>query len=169
MKERKLHVVFVTLYGGVHGATAYHDNSGTLIRSNVNYYDRQLQNAVSDLQEGGFAIDRRFCEDPTIALQFPHLDCILMGNQCGQNVWPENLLEYHGEISIEGFKSQNIGRVSPKLYVDLSRKYGAVIGVRKDSQMIWEHGLRTSVERKLSYGEFDPWLDENRVRFLKDR
>lgn len=169
MKSRKLHVVFVTLYGGVHGATAYRDNSGTLIRSNVDYCDWSLQNAVSNLQEGGYAIDRRFCEDPTIALQFPHLDCILMGDQCGQNVWPENLLEFNGEISIEGFKSQNVGRISPKLYADLSRKYGALIGARKGSKIIWEHGPQTSVEKKLSYGEFDPWLSKNQIQFLKDR
>lgn len=163
MKERKLHVVFVTKYGGAHGATAYRDNSGTLIRSSIDYCDWSLQNATKDLREGGYAIDRRFCEDPTIALQFPYLDCMLVDNQCGQNVWPENLLEYDGEISIEGFKSRNIGTVSPKLYADLSRKYGAQIGVRKGSKIIWEHGPQTSVEETHPYGQPDPWLSKNQV------
>jgi hypothetical protein len=155
--------VFVTKYGGAHGATAYRDNSGTLIRSNIDYCDWSLQNATKDLREDGYAIDRRFCEDPTIALQFPHLDCMLVDNQCGQNVWPENLLEYDGEISIEGFKSRNIGTVSPKLYADLSRKYGAQIGVRKGSKIIWEHGPQTSVEETYPYGKPDPWLSKNQV------
>lgn len=172
IETRDLHIVFVTRWGGAHGETAKGSpESNSVSHSSITYYDNNLWNATADLREGGFAIDRRFCENPAVGLNFPHLDCLLEGNQVRFEAWGKPT-EYNGTIGIEVFKAAGIHDISPNLYVELNRKCGALIGVRKGNVIEWEHGYATSVpieHERRNYVRFDPWLTEGQKKFLKTK
>jgi len=162
-KMQDLYVVFVTLYGGAHGETA----SGCLENNNVyhssiTYYDNNLWNATADLREGGYAIDRRKCQDSLVGMHFPHLDCLLTGNQVRFTAWGRPT-EYSGKVGIEAFKTAGVHDISPDLYAELNRKCGALVGVRKGDTIVWEHGPITKVpteaeRKKYNVNHIDPWL-----------
>lgn len=159
---QNLHVVTVTVRGGAHGFTAsVEDNQYT--RASIDYCESNLFNALSDLREAGFAIDRRTCINPTIGLELPTLDCLLTSNQCrfGFDVNDE-IADYDGKISIKAMKDAGVKYISPKLYADLCRKHGALIGTRNKNVVLWEHDVSTEIPKhpnpKWKPRFSDPWL-----------
>ena len=162
-ETRDLHIVFVTLYGGAHGETASGSpENNNVTHSSITYYDNNLWSATADLREGGYAIDRRGCQDSLVGMHFPHLDCLLKHREVRFSAWGEPT-EYSGKVGIEAFKTAGVHDISPDLYVELNHYCGALVGVRKGNTIVWGHGVITNVpteseRKKYNVNHIDPWL-----------
>lgn len=117
----------------------------------VSIPDTRLSSYYGDLVEGGYLIDKRPCihrEDFVhMVVSGPLLkESLPYGHKEG---WDRKAIP----VDPEGEKFGSLDYVSLDVYLDLWRKAGAKIGVRKGNKISWEDGSQTLIPN-----EKDRWL-----------
>jgi hypothetical protein len=113
----------------------------------ITTYNTELEAYFGELCEGGIVMDKRPCrEHPEF------VSTIVRGPMMAAHL-PDNSKDEFGDIQPcdDARKCSGLAYVSRNLYLDMWRKLGARIGVRKGNHIEWEDGERFEIRPATDY------------------